>query len=148
MFKVTVVLVFLFLTLIIFHTFFYCFCCYFEETNVRWVNFNFSQFHEHIFRSSHSQIFFKIGVLKSLRNFTGKHLCWSLFLKNLQAEALQLYLKSLQHCCFPVKFAKFLRTLFFTEHLRWLLLLFRWLLYFFKKVIKQLLLFRNLLMTY
>ena len=27
-----------------------------------------------------------------------------------------------QHRCFPVKFAKFLRTLFFTEHLRWLLL--------------------------
>ena len=24
--------------------------------------------------------------------------------------------------CFPVKFAKFLRTLFFTEHLQWLLL--------------------------
>ena len=30
--------------------------------------------------------------------------------------------KRLQHRCFPVKFAKFLRTTFFTEHLRWLLL--------------------------
>ena len=28
----------------------------------------------------------------------------------------------LQRRCFPVKFAKFLRTSFFTEHLRWLLL--------------------------
>ena len=28
----------------------------------------------------------------------------------------------LQHRCFPVKFAKFLRTPFFTEHLQWLLL--------------------------
>ena len=28
----------------------------------------------------------------------------------------------LQRKCFPVKFAKFLRTPFFTEHLRWLLL--------------------------
>ena len=28
----------------------------------------------------------------------------------------------LQHRCFPVKFAKFLKTIFFTEHFRWLLL--------------------------
>ena len=28
----------------------------------------------------------------------------------------------LQHKCFPMKFAKFLRTPFFTEHFRWLLL--------------------------
>ena len=33
-----------------------------------------------IFRSSHSQKLFKIGVLKSFAIFTGKHLCWSLFL--------------------------------------------------------------------
>ena len=32
--------------------------------------------------------------------------------------------KRLQHKCFPEKFAKFLRTSFFTEHLRWLLLFF------------------------
>ena len=30
--------------------------------------------------------------------------------------------KRLQHRCFPVKFAKFLITAFFTKHLRWLLL--------------------------
>ena len=30
-------------------------------------------------RSSRSQIFFKIGVLKNFANFTGKHQCWSLF---------------------------------------------------------------------
>ena len=30
-------------------------------------------------------MFFKIGVLKNFANFTGKHLCWSLFLINLQA---------------------------------------------------------------
>ena len=30
--------------------------------------------------------------------------------------------KRLQHRCFPVKFAKFLRTTSFTEHLLWLLL--------------------------
>ena len=32
------------------------------------------------FRSSRSQMFFKIGVLEDLTIFTGKHLCWSLFL--------------------------------------------------------------------
>ena len=31
-------------------------------------------------RSSHSQMFFKMGVLKNFANFTGKHLCWSIFL--------------------------------------------------------------------
>ena len=31
-------------------------------------------------RSSLLQLFFKIGVLKTFANFTGKHQCWSLFL--------------------------------------------------------------------
>ena len=49
-------------------------------------------------RSSRSQMFFIIGLPKYFPNFTGKHRC------------------------FLVKFAKFLRTPFFTEHLRRLLL--------------------------
>ena len=49
---------------------------------------------DHLFTSSHSQMIFKIGVVKNL----------------------QFY--------FPVKFAQFSRTSFFTEHLRWLLLSF------------------------
>ena len=32
------------------------------------------------FRSSHSQMFFKIGVLKPFVIFLGKHVCWTLFL--------------------------------------------------------------------
>ena len=36
------------------------------------------------YRSSLSQIFLKIGVLESFTNFTGKRLCWSLFLIKLQ----------------------------------------------------------------
>ena len=36
-------------------------------------------------RSSRSQMFFKIGVLKNFANFTGKQLCWSIFLIKLQA---------------------------------------------------------------
>ena len=52
----------------------------------------------HLCRSTRSQMFFKIGVPKNFTNVTGKHRR------------------------FPVKFSKFLRTPFFTEHLRWLLL--------------------------
>ena len=54
-----------------------------------------------IFRSSHSVVFWKICVLRNFAKFTGKHLCQK---------------------CFPVNFAKILRTPFFTEHLQWLLL--------------------------
>ena len=91
-------------------------------------------------------MFFEIGVLKNFVNFTGKHLCWSLFLikfltnfikdtltqafsceiqKNFKntfsTEHLQQLLLS-KETPTPVKFAKFLRTSFFTEHLQWLLL--------------------------
>ena len=43
-----------------------------------------------LYRSSRSQMLFEIDVLKNFSNFTGKHLCWSLFLIKLQA-GLQLY---------------------------------------------------------
>ena len=46
-----------------------------------------------MYRSSHRRCSVKKGVLKNVTNFTEKHLCWKL-----------------QHRCFPVKFAKFLRT--------------------------------------
>ena len=35
--------------------------------------------------NSRSQMFFRVGVYKNFANFTGKHLCWSLFLIKLQA---------------------------------------------------------------
>ena len=53
---------------------------------------------------------FEISVLTNFVIFTGKHLCWSLFIK-----------KRLQHICFPVNITKFVRTAFFIERLRWLL---------------------------
>ena len=37
------------------------------------------------YRSSRSQMFFKIGVRKTFENFSGKHLCWRLLLIKLQA---------------------------------------------------------------
>ena len=36
--------------------------------------------------SSRSQMFFKIAVLKNFTHFTGKDLCWSLFLTKLQGS--------------------------------------------------------------
>ena len=60
-------------------------------------------------KSSLWKMFFKIGVAKNFANFRGKHLCWSLLLIKLLARLKN----SLQHRCFPVKFEKFLKTLFF-----------------------------------
>ena len=54
-------------------------------------------------------MFFKKGVLKNSANFSGKHMCLSLFLIKLQAGRPAT---RLQRRCFPVKFAKFLRTPF------------------------------------
>ena len=53
-------------------------------------------------RSSRSQMFFKISILKNFAMFTGKHLCWSLFLIKLQAFRF-----------FLVNIAELLRTTFF-----------------------------------
>ena len=53
-------------------------------------------------RSSPLQMFFKIGVLKSFANFTGKHLRWSLLFfktkKDLQAQGLKKALTQLFSC--------------------------------------------------
>ena len=65
-----------------------------------------------LFKSSRSQMFFKIVVLKMFVNFTGKHLCWRLFLLKFQASCNRIK-KRLQHRCFPVKFAKFFKTPFY-----------------------------------
>ena len=61
-------------------------------------------------RSSRLEVLCKKGVLRNFTKFTRKHLYQSLFFNRLW------------HRCFPVNFTKFLRTLFLTEHLRWLLL--------------------------
>ena len=41
------------------------------------------------FRSRRSQMFFKIGVPENFAIFTGKHLCWSLFL--IKRDATQVF---------------------------------------------------------
>ena len=61
--------------------------------------------YRNLFRSSRSQMFFKIIVLKAFAIFTGKQLCWSLFLSHFTK-------KRLQQSCFPVNIANFLITTF------------------------------------
>ena len=78
-----------------------------------------------VFRSSRPEVFCKKGVLRNFAKFTGKHLCQSLFFNKVAGlRSATLLKKRLWHRCFPVNFAKFLGTPFFTEHLRWLLLRF------------------------
>ena len=48
------------------------------------------------YRSSRSRIFFKIDVLKEFPIFTGKYLCWSLFLVKLQGWRLWWLLLNLK----------------------------------------------------
>ena len=63
--------------------------------------------------SSHKSFSIKKGVLKSFAKSTGKHLCQSLFFDKVAAlMAATLLKKRLLHRCFPVNFAKFLRTPF------------------------------------
>ena len=58
------------------------------------------------------------GVLINFTKFAGKHLCQSLFFNKVAGfRPATLLKKRLWHRCFPVNFAKFLRTPFFTEHL-------------------------------
>ena len=77
------------------------------------------------FRNNRPEVFCKKGVLRNFAKFTGKHLCQSLFFDKVAGlRPGTLFKKSLWYRCFPVNFAKFLRTSFFIEHLRWLLLMF------------------------
>ena len=61
-------------------------------------------------------MFFKTGVLKSFRIFTGKNFYWSLLLNKIAAHnACHFIKKRLQRRYFPVKFVKILRTAFFKK---------------------------------
>ena len=65
------------------------------QSNFNWRR-NFVKTHWQIkrdYRSSHSQMLFKISVLKYFANFTEKHLCWSLFFNKVAVPGLQFYQK-------------------------------------------------------
>ena len=72
-------------------------------------------------RSSRPDVFCKKGVLRNVAKLTGKQLCQSLYFNKVAGLRPATLLKQrLWHLCFPVNFAKLLRTPFLTEHLRWL----------------------------
>ena len=65
-------------------------------------------------RSSHQRCSMKKGVLRKFAKLTGKHLCQSLFFNKVAGlRPATLSKKRPWHRCFPVNFAKFLRTPFF-----------------------------------
>ena len=73
----------------------------------------FSKTFRFIERNSHQRCSMKKGVLRNFTKFTGKHLCQSLFFNKVADLRLATFLKKrLWHRCFPVIFAKFLRTPF------------------------------------
>ena len=66
-----------------------------------------------IHRSNRPEEFCEKVVLRNFAKFTGKHLCQSLLLNKVAGLRLATLLKKRPwHRCFPVNFAKFLRTLF------------------------------------
>ena len=75
-----------------------------------------------MFRDSCQEVFCKKSVRKNFAKFTGKYLSQSVFFLNKVAGwGLQLYWKKrLWHSCIPMNFTKFLRKLFFMEHLWWM----------------------------
>ena len=74
----------------------------------KWVSLRLSKA-----RSSHRRCSVRKGILKNFAKFTGKHLCQSLFFNKVTGlRPATLLKKRLWHRCFPVNFAKFLRTPF------------------------------------
>ena len=63
------------------------------------------------FRSSHQKCSMKKSVFRNFTKSTGKHLCQNLFFnKVVGLRPATLLKKRLWHKCFPMNFAKFLRT--------------------------------------
>ena len=58
------------------------------------------------------ELFYKKGVVRNFAKCTGKHLCQSHFLNKVGSRPATLLKQRLCHRCFPVNFAKFLRTFF------------------------------------
>ena len=81
---------------------------YFITTVINVLNNNFCRT-LFLFRSSRSQVFFKIGLLKNFANFTGKHLWWSPFLIKLLKTGSLTQVLSCDIC-------EIFKNTFFTKH--------------------------------
>ena len=67
-----------------------------------------------IYRSSHRRYSVRKGVLRNFAKVTGKYLCQSLYFNKVRPATLLK--QRLWRRCFPMNFAKFLRTPFFAKH--------------------------------
>ena len=68
-------------------------------------------------RNSRQMCSVRKGILRNFTKFTGKHLCQSIFLNKVAGvRPATLLKKRLWHRCFPVSFAKFVRTLFLQDN--------------------------------
>ena len=67
-------------------------------------------------KTSHRRGSVRKGVLKTFTNFSGKHLCWSLFL--IKALGLQLYEKETPIQGFSCDIYESFKNAYFEEHLR------------------------------
>ena len=67
-------------------------------------------------RSSHQRCSVKNGVLRIFAKFTGKHLCQSLFFKNVTGAACNLIEKETLAQVFSCEFCESSKNTFFTEH--------------------------------
>ena len=121
-------LVFLLITLNIVHIFFYCFHCWIWRGNclldssVLFYLALIQVFYSDMEKQSLVGVLWKRCSLNISQN-SQKNMCQSLLLnKNASLRPATLLRKRPWHRGFPVNFAKFLRTLFFIEHFRWLLL--------------------------
>ena len=71
----------------------------------------------------HRSIRQEVSYKKCSYKFTGKQLCQSLFFNKVASLRPKTFLKKrLWHWCFPVNFAKYLRTYFLQNTSEWLLL--------------------------
>ena len=69
-----------------------------------------------MFRSGHKRCFMKKPVFKNFAMFTGKHLCWSLFLIKWQARDLQIYQKETPTRVFCCEYCEIFKSTYFDEH--------------------------------
>ena len=71
------------------------------------------RFKQLLYRSNRRRCSVTKDVYKNFAKFAGKHVCQSLFFNKVAGLRPSILLKKrLWHKCFPVNFAKFLRTLF------------------------------------
>ena len=73
-------------------------------------------------KTNHLQMFFKIGSIKNFAIFTGKHLCWGLFLIKLQVWRSATFLKIDSDTGASCGYYKIFKNSFLIQHLWWLLL--------------------------